>query len=135
MKMNLMKMNPMKMNPMKKRLLLFLFGCIPARIALALIAKHLPIKYLHLFGLLTLSIAIGFLYLFFTGKRRTGPETQGAPIWWMNFRIFHGLFYLLFSILAFMSVRNAYIVLLIDTLFGLLLFLTHHYKAGDFKMI
>jgi hypothetical protein len=123
------------MYSMKKRLLTFLFGCIPARIGLVLIGKYIPIYYLPFFALFTLSIAIGFLFLYFTGKRSTGLETQGGPIWWMNYRIFHGLFYLIFSILAIMRIRSAYLFLLLDTIFGLLLFLAHHYNEGDLKYL
>ena len=123
---------PIPMTPMQKRLLLFLGGCIPARLMLVAAAKFLPITYLPYMGIITLGIAIGFLYLYFTGKRRTGPETQGAPIWWMKFRIIHGLLYLLFSIMAFRKMHQAYIVLLIDTFIGLILFLHQHYTAGDF---
>ena len=120
------------MTPMQKRLLLFLGGCIPARLVLAATAKYLPVYYLPYMGLVTLGIAFGFLYLYFTGKRRVGLETQGAPIWWMRFRILHGLLYLLFSLMAFMRLKNAYLVILLDTFIGLGLFLWHHYTAGDF---
>ena len=92
------------MTPMQKRFLLFLGGCIPARLVLTALAKYLPLQYLPFLGLITLSIAIGFIYLYFTGKRTIGFETQGAPIWWSKFRIIHGL----------------------------ILFIIHHYQAGDF---
>jgi hypothetical protein len=121
------------MTPQQKRLLFFLGGCIPARLLLSATAKYSPVYYLPYLGLVTLGIAIGFLYLYVTGKRRTGPETQGAPIWWMHFRLFHGLMYLLFSLLAFMRIQKAYLVLFVDTFVGLMLFLRHHYTAGDFS--
>lgn len=111
---------------MQKRFLLFLGGCIPARLALTALAKYLPLQYLPYMGLVTLMIASGFLYLYFTGKRTSGLETQGAPIWWMKFRIFHGLMYLAFSLLAFNYYRNAYRILFVDTIIGLGLFLIHH---------
>lgn len=114
------------MTPLQKRITLFLLGCIPTRLAFAAIAAYIPIEYLPYLGLVALAISIGFLYLYFTGNRTTGIETQGAPIWWMPFRIIHGLFYLLFAILAFKQVKYAYIVILIDTLIGLGLFLNHH---------
>ena len=120
------------MTPTQKRLLLFLGGCIPARLLLVATAKYLPVYYLPYLGLVTLGIAVGFLYLYFTGKRRVGLETQGAPIWWMRFRILHGLLYLLFSLMAFMRLKNAYLVILLDTFIGLGLFLRHHYNAGEF---
>ena len=115
------------MTPLQKRFLLFLGGCIPTRLALTALAKYIPNYYLPYLGLVTLVIAIGFLYLYFTGQRKTGPETQDAPIWWMKFRIMHGLLYLLFSGLAFMRYKNAYIVLLVDTIIGVGLFLRYHY--------
>ena len=114
------------MTPLQKRIALFLFGCIPTRLAFAAAAAYSPISYLPYLGLISLMISIGFLYLYFSGKRTTGPETQGAPIWWMPFRIIHGLLYLLFALLAFNKVKNAYIVLLIDTFIGLLLFINNH---------
>jgi hypothetical protein len=114
------------MSTTNKPFFLFLGGCIPIRLALAATAKFLPVAYLPYLGLFTFVIALGFLYLYFTGKRTTGIETQGKPIWWMNFRIVHGLTYLLFSGLAFKRSKNAYIVLLIDALVGLGLFLRHY---------
>lgn len=115
------------MTPLQKRFLLFLGGCIPARLALTALAKYSSPQSLPYMTIITLPIAIGFLYLYFTGQRTTGIETQGAPIWWMPFRIIHGLLYLLFSALAFMRYKNAYMVLLADTLLGLVLFLFHHF--------
>lgn len=123
------------MTPIQKRFVLFLGGCIPARLALTALGKYLPLPYLPYLGLITLAIAIGFLYLYFTGKRTSGLETQGAPIWWMKFRIIHGLMYLLFSFFAFNYIRNGYLILLADTLIGLVLFLIHHYQAGDFQTL
>ncbi len=115
------------MKDLQKRQLIFLGGCIPTRLALVGLAKYLPNKYLPYLGLVTLSIALGFIYLYFTGKRTVGPETLGQPIWWRPFRIIHGLFYLIFSILAFQRYNKAYIFLLIDTFIGLGLFLQHYY--------
>jgi hypothetical protein len=120
------------MNAMQKRFLLFLGGCIPVRLLLVWIAKVCPLKYLPYLGLLALLPAFGFMYLFFTGKRTTGLETQGAPIWWSKFRIIHGLFYLLFAIFAINKIASAYKILLADVLFGLCLFLWHHYTNDDF---
>jgi hypothetical protein len=107
--------------------LLFLGGCIPARLALTYIAKVLPLPYLPLLGFFTLCMALGFLYLFFTGKRQVGTETGNKPIWWQSLRWLHGLLYLLFSLLAFAGKREAYIVLLVDTLLGLGIFLGHYF--------
>lgn len=133
--MNPMKMNPMKMNPMQKRFLMFLGGCIPVRLLIVWLAKICPLQYLPYLGLLALLPAIGFFYLFFSGKRTSGLETGGAPIWWSKFRPIHGLFYLFFALYALQKRKEAYQFLLGDVIVGLGLFLWHHYKEGDFKKV
>ena len=123
------------MNTIQKRFILFIFGCIPSRFALAALAKYIPTVYLPYLGYLALLPAFGFLYLFFTGKRQVGMETQGAPIWWSNFRIFHGLMYLLFAFYAINKNINSYKIIIVDTIVGLILFLIHHYNAGSFAKL
>jgi hypothetical protein len=114
------------MNALQKRFLLFLGLCIPIRFFLVFLAKNTPLRYLPYLGYLALLPAFGFLYLYFTGKRKTGIETQGGPIWWAHFRILHGLNYLLFALLAIKRSARAYQILLFDVLLGLGLFLLHH---------
>ena len=123
------------MNALQKRFLLFLGVCIPVRLGLVYLAKNIPLKYLPALGYLALLPAIGFLYLFVTGKRQTGVETQGAPIWWSRFRILHGFNYLFFALLAIMRKPCAYLLLLFDVLMGLTLFLFYHARAGDFAKV
>ncbi len=123
------------MNDLQKRFLLFLGGCIPMRLFLVYLAKTIPLKYLPYLGAAHLLPAIGFIYLFITGKRITGVETQGAPIWWQRFRIMHGLIYLLFAYYAINQVAAAYQILLADVCLGLSLFLWHHYTSGSFSHI
>jgi hypothetical protein len=123
------------MNTIQKRFLLFLGGCIPARLALVGLAKYLPNKYLPYLGYITLLMALGFLYLYFTGARKVGQETFGQPIWWSKFRIIHGLLYLVFSYYAINRYANAYLFLLYDTFIGLGLFLIHHYSVGSFNKL
>ena len=117
---------------MQKRFLLFLGGCIPSRLLLVGLAKYMPLVYLPYLGYMTLVMGLGFLYLYFTGERKVGAETFGHPIWWRNYRIIHGIFYLVFSYYAIHKYANAYLFLLYDTLIGLGLFLVHHYSMGDF---
>lgn len=123
------------MKPIQKRFLMFLGGCIPARLALVWLAIKTPLSYLPYLGYLALIVAFGFLYLYFTGKRTIGIETQGAPIWWTQFRIFHGLLYLCFSLYAIQGLRNAYQFLLADVILGLILFIGHHYQEGNFSKL
>ena len=120
------------MTNLQKRLLLFLIGCIGTRALFVIIAKNLSGDYLRYAGYLALLPAIGFMYIFLTGSRQTGPETMGAPIWWNTLRPLHAALYLLFAYNAIRGVRGAWIYLLADVVFGLLSFTTHHYLNGDF---
>ena len=123
------------MKDIQKRFLLFLGGCIPARLFLVWLAKKTPLNYLPYLGALALLPAIGFLYLYFTGKRQFGLETQGAPIWWSPFRLIHGLIYFGFAYAAFQKYAMAYQILLLDVCLGLGLFLWHHYTIGSFAQL
>ncbi len=123
------------MNSIKKRFLLFLGLCIPIRLLLVYITKNVNKYYLKIIGFLALLPAIGFLVLYFSDKRKTGLEVFGGKIWWQNIRIFHGLFYLVFSILAILGIKKAWILLFIDVLFGLTSFLIYHYNADNFKKL
>jgi len=119
------------MNNIQKRFLLFLFGCIPSRLALAYVAKIIPINYLPILGYVTLVMAIGFIYIFLTGSRKTGPETFGEKIWWNSLRPIHALLYLIFSYYAINKIRSGWKYLLYDVILGLLSFLIFHYINGD----
>lgn len=114
------------MNNIQKRILLFLFGCIPTRLAFVYIAKNISLQYLPLLGYLALLPAIGFIYLYLSGTRKTGPETFGDRIWWNQLRPIHALFYLLFAYNAINKVRNAWIYLMYDVILGLFSFLIFH---------
>ncbi len=120
------------MNDIQKRFLLFLIGCIGTRSFLAIVAKTTPISYLPILGYIALIPAIGFIYLFLSGARTTGVETFGAKIWWNNLRPVHALLYILFAYAAINKNPNAWIILAVDVLIGLVSFLAHHYMAGNF---
>jgi len=115
------------MNNITKRFLLFLIGCIGTRLLLVYIAKNVNMTLLKYMGYLLLLPAFGFFYIFFTNSRKTGPEVFGDKIWWNNLRPIHGLLYLLFSYNAITGNKNAWIYLLVDVLFGLIVFLVHHF--------
>ena len=114
------------MNNLKKRTLMFLLACIPVRIALVLLARYLPIKYLKYLGLLTLIPALGFLIIYIFDLRKTGKEVFGDNIWWNELRLIHGLLYLMFSIYAIKQKTFAYVPLIIDVLLGFFAFMIHH---------
>ena len=121
------------MNNIQKRFLLFLFGCIPTRLAFVYIAKNISTNYLPILGYIALIPAIGFIYLFLTGSRTAGPETFGSKIWWNNLRPIHSLLYFLFAFNAIRKNKDSWIYLLIDVILGLFSFLIFHYINNDFK--
>ena len=115
------------MDTLHKRYLLFLFGCIGSRALLAYLAKISSRRVLCFMGYLLLLPAFGFLYIYATNSRQTGPEVFGEKIWWNDLRPIHGLLYLIFSYNAIHGNRDAWIYLLIDVLFGFTSFVLHHF--------
>lgn len=123
------------LNPIKIRFFLFLFGCIGSRLAVTLISYFASGWFLSLIGILALIPVIGWFYIIFIGKRDTGIEVLGDKIWWQNLRPVHMLLWGFFSYLAINRNPMAWLVLLIDTLFGLSAFLIHYWSKGNFKYL
>lgn len=115
------------MDTFHKRLLLFLVGCIGTRSLLVYIAKNVSIQNLKYMGYLALLPAFGFMYIYLTGSRQTGPEVFGGKIWWNDLRPVHATLYALFSYNAITGNPNAWIYLLVDVVFGLISFIIHHF--------
>jgi len=103
------------------RKVVFLLGCIPARILLAYIAKKTPRDKQIYLGIIFLAIGLTFLKLYFLNERTTSPEAQGE-VWWAKYRIIHGLLYLTAAILAFKKDDRVYVPLVIDVLVGFSIF-------------
>lgn len=104
-----------------KRILLFIFGCIFLRSYLVYLA--MDINNLSYMILPSIIIGIGFLYIYFTGSRQTGPEVFGEKIWWNDLRPLHGLLWISFAILAIIQNKYAWIILLADVIIGFIAFL------------
>lgn len=115
------------MNNLYKRYFLFLVGCIGVRSLFVVAAKNVNKKYLPYASLPALAIGLGFLYIYFTGSRKTGREVFGEKIWWNHLRPVHGMLYLVFAYLAFVQNSYAYVPLLIDVIAGLVAFLHYHF--------
>ena len=97
------------------------------------LAKNANKTYLQYMGYLSIFPAVGFIYLFLTGSRKTGPEVFGDKIWWNDLRPVHGLLYLLFAYNAIKGNDFAWLYLLIDVIIGLIAFLLFHYKNNNFR--
>jgi hypothetical protein len=123
------------MNNIQKRFLLFLIGCMGVRTLLVIITKNIEIKYLKYMGYLALLPAIGFMYIYLTGTRKTGGEVFGEKIWWNDLRPLHSLLYFLFAYNAIIGNRNSWIYLLIDVLIGFTSFMIFHYINNDFSKL
>jgi len=123
------------MKIIQKRFLAFLGLCISVRLLFVYIARHISNKFLPLLGFLALLPAVGFLYIFIFGKSNKRGETFNQKIWWGNLRPIHSFFYFYFAYQAFSKNPNAYIVLLIDVVFGLFSFIAYHASVGSFKKL
>ena len=119
------------MNHLQQRFLMFLIGCVGIRSLFVIIAKYINTKYLKYLGYLALVPAIGFMYIYLTGSRKTGAEVFGEKIWWNNLRPIHSILYFLFAYNAIIGNKQSWIYLLVDVLIGLISFLTHHYVNGN----
>ena len=99
------------------------------------IAKYVNTTYLRYLGYLALLPAIGFIYIYLTGSRKTGAEVFGEKIWWNDLRPVHSILYFLFAYNAITGNKQAWIYLLADVVIGLISFVIHHYVNGNIVKI
>jgi len=123
------------MNDIQKRFIMFIFGCIVARVSLVFLAKNVSPKYLQLLGFLCLLPALGFLIIYLGDLRKTGVEVNGSEIWWNELRPVHAVMYLLFAIYAIKKKDFAWIILLLDVCIGVIAFIMYHYNADNFSKL
>jgi len=76
-------------------------------------------------------ISIGFIYIWLTGSRPTGPETFGEPIWWNHMRPVHALIYTLFAYKAITRQRDAWEYLAMDVVLGLFVYAMHNFRLTN----
>ena len=113
-------------NNLQKRTILFLFGCIFIRSLFVGIAKSVHVKHLKYLGYLALLPALGFMYIYLTGSRKTGLETFGEKIWWNNLRPVHSILYIAFAYNAIIGNKHAWVFLAADVFIGFFGFVLHH---------
>ena len=123
------------MKNIQKRFLLFLIGCIGVRTLFAYIAKTINPEYLPYLGYLAILPALGFMYIYFSGSRKTGGEVFGEKIWWDDLRPIHALLYSAFAYRAINQNSDAWVFLAMDVVLGLTGFLYHHYNQGSFSEV
>ena len=114
-----------------KNILYFLLGCIPVRILLAYTPLMLNKNLLPYLGGLLLIMSLGFLRLYFFNLRLDAPEANGNT-WWANLRLIHGALFMCAAIYCFKKDSTASVPLAIDVIFGLALFIYHHFLSKYF---
>ena len=130
------RMTPHEM--LRHRFWLFLLGCIGSRSIFTGIAflSATHCYSLRILGAIALLPVLGWFYLVFIGRRDTGFEVFGGRIWWRSLRPVHMLLWGFFVYLALWKCHPlAWVVLVVDTLFGISAFLIHHYQAGHLGMM
>lgn len=125
---------------LRLRFWLFLLGCIGSRSAFTALAYRASYasscNWLRFLGLLALGPVIGWFYIIFFGSRDTGLEVMGDRIWWTTLRPVHLLLWGFFAYLALGKCHPmAWVVLAVDTAFGLLSFLGHHAQEGNLRIM
>ena len=106
------------------RNILFLGVCIPLRFALSYLSYILTESEKKLLGILFGIIGTTFLVLYFLNIRLAAPEGGGVT-WWKHFRLIHGMLYFTGFIYSVTDVEYMWLPILIDTLFGLSLFILY----------
>jgi hypothetical protein len=123
------------MNTIQIRFLLFLIGCIGSRLLFTAVSAFASGWFLPLLGFIAMIPVLGWFYIIFIGERDTGVEVMGDKIWWKPLRPIHMLLWFFFAWLAIQGNRRAWMVLLVDTLFGLGAFLVYHGSQGNFRKL
>lgn len=104
--------------------LLFLLGCLPVRLLLALFAYKVDEKYLPFLSVFLFAIGFSFIYLYVTNSRLKAPEA-GGETWWKNLRPVHGMLYIIAGLYSLKKNRASALILVIDAVFGLGAFINH----------
>ncbi len=119
------------MNDIQRRILLFLVGCIGIRTLFVFSAKNINRDYLPYMGYIAALISFGLAYIFITNSKGKGTKGAfGGEVWWYNLRPIHAINYAIFAHMAINKSPNAWIVLLIDVVIGLIAHLYYHHSKG-----
>jgi hypothetical protein len=105
---------------MQYRTKLFYFGCVPARLSIAtviLLGINPMVSGVSIFGCIALAMAIGFLVNHYRHKK---VGFFGGQAWWHDFRKFHTGIWVLVSILLFLEIRFAGVLVLYDLIPGII---------------
>lgn len=96
---------------------LFWTVCIPIRIAIAVIVYASILPKL-LVAIWLACIGVGFLTIYTFRLRMHAPESSTPTTWWHEYRIYHGILYVLAAVSSLFDQRLAGPFLVIDVLLG-----------------
>jgi len=100
--------------------------CILVRLLLAYsVYKNYKNKIRYVFIIFYLLLGLGSLYHFIKNDRSIGAFSQ--KVWWQNYRIIHTILFLGVCILLYKKNKNAWKLLLIDTLISIYGHITNRY--------
>ena len=107
------------MNSKIYRILLYFLLCIPLRSFIIYLAykknKYIP------FIILIAGILFTLKYF---NNNINDLGAFGGKVWWNDLRLFHGIMYILYFLLQYFEINNAYIILIIDIIIGIISFIT-----------
>jgi hypothetical protein len=115
------------------RLITFLIGCIGFRLFVTYLSYAANDWNLQVIGFVALYPVLYWFYVLFLVEPNTAWEKVSNMMWWKNLRPIHMMLWGLFAYLAISKNHMAYVVLLVDTAFGLLAFFVHHWMEGNLK--
>ena len=111
---------------MKKEfiILAFFVFCVPIRsllVYIAFINRTFDSKAdkIQLLAVFTFIVSIYWLFISISGLL--------SDAWWNPYRIIHAMNYLIFSGLVYLKYKHAYIILLLDLIFGVTVFILQNY--------
>jgi hypothetical protein len=91
-------------------------GAVTPTAAAALADKVARIQLLAVF---TFGVAIYWFFIYFSGLL--------SGIWWNPYRLIHAVNFLIFSALVYLKYEYAFIILLLDLIFGVTVFILQNY--------
>ena len=126
------------MNYIQQRFVRFLGLCIPTRFGISYLAKTQKNEYvINFLAIICLIMGLGFLKIYFFGSETADNQLEWAEgkVWWNNLRILHGFLYVLFAVLVFLKKDNAWMIIFLDTIIGLISFFNYHISNKNIQKL
>jgi len=126
------------LNIVQIRFLVFIFICLGTRLGIAHYAKNASEEVLNNMGKLAIIPAVGIIYIYIFGSKTADGQLSWAGednVWWNSLRPIHGIIYALFAIMAIKGNTNAYKMLQLDSIVGLIAFINYLYSSGKINKL